>query len=1521
MTDTIMSWPLLPPIGAPIDNVRLYVLNERMQPAPLGVFGELYAGGAALGRGYLGRPGLTAEKFVPDPFTPGERLYRTGDRARWLRTGELEYGGRTDLQVKIRGFRIEPGEVEAAVGTHPRVREAAVAVRGEGADKRLVAYVVPVDGAVSTDALRAHVAGQLPDYMVPSAWVTLEQMPLTPSGKVDRRALPEPDVSALAAARVAPRTPAEEIVAGIWEGVLGVRPGATDSFFDLGGHSLRATQVVSRVRDAFGVDLPLRALFEAPTVEGLAARAVAAKAGGTEVPPPLVPQPREGSVPLSFAQQRFWFVEQMGPGANAYIIPVALRMSGPLDVDAFHRALDGLVARHEALRTVFRLEGDQPVQVILPVASMDLPLHDLSRLGEDEKEAEARRITDGEVRQRFDLANGPVFRARIIRLADEDHVVLLSLHHIVADAWSLGVLFRELEALYAAARDGRDADLPPLPVQYADYALWQRGRMRGEALERELAHWRGLLDGAPTLDLPTDRPRPAEQTFRGGFVPLSLGAELSAAVTALARAGGATEYMTLLAGYALLLHRWSGADDVVIGSPIAGRTPRETEGLIGAFLNTLALRIDLSGDPSFRQLLARVRSVAVDAYAHQEVPFERLVEELKVERSLARHPLFQAVFSMVPGAAAGASFAGLELQAGEPDVDTTKLDLTLALGEGPGGLAGGFQYASDLWDEATVRQMTEHLRALLASAVARPDAPVSTLPWLSDSERTRVTETWSHAAHDHDTAPLHRQVEAWAARQPEAPAVAGPDGTLTYGQLDALANRLAHRLRRMGVGPDARVGVLLERSAALVVAELAVLKAGGAYVPVDPAIPADRAAYVLEASGAAAVLTSGALAGRLEGTPVPVLVLEAETAALAAESAESPGVDVHPENLAYVVFTSGSTGTPKGVAVRHAGVSNTVGWFRRSHEVASGDRTVMHSGPGFDVTVLEIWGPLTGGAAVHVAPDGIRTDVPELLRWMDTEGISLWTATAPMAEALMDAMDRGMTRPRALRMLTTGAEALRRRPPSWLRLLNVYGPTENSVASSAGLVPSEGAALPDIGTPLDNQRAFVLDARLRPVPPGVPGELYVSGVGVGRGYLGKPGLTAEKFLPCPYDPAPGARMYATGDRVRWLPGGRLEYLGRADDQVKLRGFRIEVGEIASALLAHPEVAQAAVVLRTDAGGPRLVAYVAGTDGVPGADADALREHLRTRLPDYMVPSVFVALPALPLNSSGKVDRRALPAPPAAPADGADYEPPATETEEALAELWAELFPGRKIGREDSFFEIGGHSLLAMQLISRMVRAFDVEIPIRTIFEAPRLREMAERLEDAILATLDVEMADDGIEPVDRGEPLPLSFAQERMWFLDRLLPGNAVYAMPLRVRLTGALDAEALRRAMQDLVHRHEALRTVFPDRGGRAVQVVTPPARFDLPLRDLTELGAGAEDEADRVSDEEARAPFDLAAGPLVRGRLLRLKADEWMLLLTFHHVVADGWSLDILTDELAKTYNARVSGADPALPPLAVQ
>ncbi|HEX2078685.1 MAG TPA: amino acid adenylation domain-containing protein [Longimicrobium sp.] len=1316
-----------PPIGAPAPGVRAWVLDRGLRLMPPGAVGELYVGGAGVSRGYLARPALTAERYLPDPYAgvPGARMYRTGDRVRWRADGQLDFLGRADFQVKVRGFRIEPGEVEAALAALPEVGAAAVVAREDRpGDVRLVGYVSPAEGAhPAPAALREALAAVLPAHMVPTELVVLDRLPLSAHGKVDRRALPAPQ-SGAATHRAPPRTPAEELVAGIFEAVLGTRPGVEDDFFDLGGHSLRATQVVSRIREAFGAELPLRAVFEDPTVARLAARAVAARAGGKPPAPPLTPQPRDGQVPLSFAQQRFWFVEQLGAAANAYIMPVTFRLRGPLDVDALRRALDALIGRHESLRTVFRLADGEPAQVILPELRLPLPVHDLSALPEAEREREVRRLTRADNQTSFDLAQA-VIRASLLRVAGDDHVLLLALHHIAGDAWSLNVLYDELEALYAAEREGRDAELPPLPVQYADFALWQRKRLAGEALEGELAHWRERLAGVPTLALPTDRPHPALQSFRGGSVELDLGAELSASLHELARKHGTTTFMALLAAFQVLLQRWSGMDDLVVGSPVAGRTPRETEPLIGVFINTLALRTDLSGDPTFAELLGRVRETAIDAFAHQEVPFERLVEELKIERSLARHPLFQVVFSMVADAAESrGTFADLEIEATEPETAAAKVDLTLIAADVDGRLRCVLQYAAELWDASTIRRMAGHLRTLLEAAAADPARRIGALPLLGDEERRVLLDEWNRTGAAFPVEPIHRQVEAWARRTPDAAAIAAGDAALTYAELDARANRLAHRLRRMGVGGERRVAVMLERSVALVEAELAVLKAGGAYVPLDPGGPAERAAYMLQAADAAAVLTRAELRERVPAIGIPVLALDEEEAALALEPSDPPGGEVDGDQLAYVIFTSGSTGVPKGVAVPHRGASNLLAWFRGKFGMEPGARLLLSGSPTFDVSVLEAWGTLAAGATVHLVDEAVRTDPPRLLAWMDAREITIWAASTPAAEAAMEAMERGAPRPRALRALLAGGDALRRRPPAGLNLFNIYGPTENSCVSAAADVAPVGAALPPIGRPLPNQQAYVLDARFQPVPVGAAGELFVAGESLARGYLGRPALTAEKFLPCPFAQAPGARMYATSDRVRWLAHGELEYLGRFDTQVKLRGYRIEVGEIEAALLSHPAVAEAAVVLRQEGGG-RLAAYLAPPAGVEAPTPAELREHLRARVPDYMVPALFVAMDALPQSSSGKVDRRALPEPVVQPRAAAR---PQSGVERRIARVWEEVLGIGAVGLDDNFFEIGGHSMLIARMQERLAAELGREVTVVELFQFPTVASLAAHLD-------------------------------------------------------------------------------------------------------------------------------------------------------------------------------------------------
>jgi amino acid adenylation domain-containing protein/FkbM family methyltransferase len=1505
------------PIGRAVARASLRVLDASLRPVPVGMPGELYVGGEGVARGYLGRPDLTAGRFLPDALAagPGARMYRTGDRVRWTADGALEHLGRLDQQVKIRGFRIEPGEVEAALRRHRGVRDCAVLARGEGGDRRLVAYVV---GEAGADALRRHLRRVLPEHMVPAALVPVEALPLTANGKLDRTALPAPEHGAAEDAYVAPRTPLEAELAAIWAEVLRLDTvGVEASFFDLGGHSLLATRVVSRVRESLGVEVPLRALFEGPSVAGLAARVEELRRDPRPRLPPVARVERVGGLPLSFAQERLWFLHRMEPESAFYNVPAALRLSGALDARALGAALGGIVDRHESLRTTFREEAGSPVQEIAAFAGFPLPAADLSRLPAARREAEARRLASEAARRPFDLERGPLFRAALLRLGAEDHLLLLAMHHVVSDGWSMGILFRELSALYGAFREGLESPLAELPVQYADYAVWQRGRLAGEAMDRHLDWWRERLAGAPVLlELPTDRPRPAVQSYRGSHERIELPAALAERLEALARREGATLFMVLLGAFQVLLGRYAGADDVVVGSPVAGRTRGEVEPLIGFFANTLALRADLSGDPTFREALRRVREATLGAYEHQEVPFERLVAELRPERSLSHSPLFQAMFTLLD-AGPPAGLPGLRTASLDGDPDTAKFDLVLALGRGAGGLRGVLSYGTALWERETAARMAGHLGRVLEQAAGAADVRLSGLELLGAAERRRVLEEWNRTGREHPSGLLvHQLVAARAAATPGAPAVAAADGSLTYGELDARANRLARALRRRGVAPEARVAVCLERGVDLVVAVLGVLRAGGAYVPLDPDAPAERLGVVLADSGAAVLLTREALRGRFPApSGVEVVCVDADGARIASESAAPLEGGAPAHGLAYVVYTSGSTGTPKGVAVEHRGLRNLCAWHAAAYGLAAADRASQLFSPAFDAWTVEVWPALTRGACLQVVPDEVRAD-PEALRgWLLRHGTTVACAPTALAEALV-----GLEWPAtaALRWLVTGGDRLRARPAPGapFALANNYGPTECTctVASARVEAHGEGARAPSIGAPVDNTRAYVLDAWLRPVPVGVPGELCVAGVQVARGYLGRPGPTAAAFVPDPFSGEPGARMYRTGDRVRWRADGTLEFAGRLDEQVKVRGFRIEPGEVEAVLRRHPGVAGCAVVAREDASGDRrLVAYLAGE-----VDTDELADRLRRSLPAYMVPGAFVVLDSLPLSPNGKVDRNALPAPEqAAAADG--YAAPRTPTEEVLAAVWAETLRLERVGARDDFFALGGHSLLAARLVSRVREVFGVEMPLRAVFEHPTVAGQAAVLE---------ELRRDGapplppVAPAERGGALPLSFAQERLWFLDRLHPGSAFYNVPSALRLSGALHAAALQRAVGGVVRRHESLRTVFREMEGAPRQLVAPFRGFALPVCDLSGLAEeDREAEARRHAAADAARPFDLAAGPLLRVALLRLGGDEHVLLLNVHHAVSDGWSMGVLLGELAELYGAHRDGREPALPELPVQ
>ncbi|AGC45224.1 non-ribosomal peptide synthetase [Myxococcus stipitatus DSM 14675] len=1519
------------PIGRPVEGTEVYVLDERMRPVGEGVPGELYTGGEGLAGGYVGRPELTAERFVPSPFGEGERLYRTGDVARWRGEGELEFLGRKDRQVKVRGYRIELEEVEEGLKRQEGVREAVVEVRGEG----LVGYVV---GEVEAGRVKEGMRRTLPEYLVPTVVVVLEAMPLTVNGKVDRRALPEPEEVERREEYEAPETELERTLAEVFEEVLGTkkRVGRREDFFELGGHSLLATQVIARVRALAKVDLPLRALFEAPTLETLAER-IASSSHEENAPEtvPLVAVTRTGPPPLSFAQHRLWFFDQLSPGSAAYNIPIHLRVEGALRVDALQRAFSILVARHEVLRTHFALHEGEPIQVIREPSEFPLQVEDLRGLPDSERWEEVRRQSVEAALRPFDLGAPWLLRVSLLRLAPEVHVLSLVMHHIISDGWSLGVLVRELSALYVACSEGRASPLAPLALQYADYATWQREWLKGARLETQLDWWRQQLAGAPPhLELPTDGPRPAVLSHRGATVPVRLPNTLRDAVVALANQEGATPFMVLLAAFQVLLGRYAGQEDVSVGSPIAGRRYAETEGLIGFFVNTLVLRARMHPRDTFRELLARVRESTLGAYEHQDLPFEKLVEALHPVRDLSRSALFQVLFVLQNTPVAALELPALTLRPWETEgTQAARFELTLNLGETPDGFDGTLLFNTDLFTEATATRMVEHFRVLLESITANPGQRLSLLPLMSRSERQQVLETWATGTGPRlsDTLPIHRLIEQQAAMTPDALAVRCEDSVLSYGQLEARANQLAHHLRTLGVGPDVPVALCLERGVGLVVALLGVLKAGGAYVPLEPSQPVARLAVLMEEVAAPVVVTESRHAAAFGATGVRRVLLDGDAAFLASLPMEAPAVRVMAESLAYVLFTSGSTGRPKGVAVTHGALANYVQAATERLGLRECSSFALVSTFGADLGNTVLFPALLTGGELHVITQERAGNPVGMAEYFQRHPVDCVKMVPSHLSAWLTAPEPAQVLPRKCLVLggesSSGAllEHLHALAPS-LAVFNHYGPTETTVGVLAGRVvageagtsrggsPGRPASVP-LGTPLANTRVYVLDASLYPVPVGVPGELFIGGAQVARGYLGRPELTAERLGPDPFSPEPGARMYRTGDRVRWLADGSVEFLGRSDFQVKVRGFRVEPGEVAAVLREHPSVGDAVVVAREDVPGEqRLVAYVVSVRAQ--ATVDALRGFARERLPAHMVPAAFVVLESLPLTPNGKLDRRALPPPGVGASSVAvGHEPPATPLEELLAAIWSEVLRVERVGRHDDFFALGGHSLVATQVVARLRSALGVEVPLRALFESPTLEGFARRVSQASRS-----VSVPALVRAPRKGAAALSFAQQRMWFLDRLAPGGAAYNAPSALELKGPLDVDALERAFTELVRRHESLRTCFPDEGGVPVQVIAPPSPCRLHRVELTEDDAREATLRRLVQDEVVR-PFDLAQGPLLRVTLVKLAEDAHVLVLVLHHIVSDGWSTGVLVKEVAALYEAFAEGRESPLKELEVQ
>ncbi|MGS0897367.1 amino acid adenylation domain-containing protein [Burkholderia stagnalis] len=1345
-------------IGWPISNTRTYILDKSYEPVPLGVTGELHVTGTGIARGYLNRPDLSAERFVPDPFAAeaGGRMYRTGDLARYRADGAIEYLGRIDFQVKLRGFRIELGEIEAALVAQAGVREAVVLASGEVGDKRLVAYYTLEEGATSgADALRSALAERLSDYMVPSAFVRLERLPLTPNGKLDRAALPTPDRDAYASrGYVPPEGEPEACIAAIWAELLEVeRIGRHDNFFELGGHSLLAVRLISRVRRQFDVEVTLQDVFERPVLSDLARTVSTARHSAL---PPLVAMPRDAGsmLPVSFAQQRMWFLTQLDDVSEAYHIPIGLRLRGALDRAALRAALDRLMTRHEALRTTFRGVDGSPCHMIGPseqafaLAEQDVPLTD------DNDATLLQRLVDEEAHAPFDLAAGPLVRGRLLRFGEQDHVLLLTMHHIVSDGWSLGILTRELGMLYEAFCNGAPDPLAPLPVQYADYAAWQRRCLDGDGLQQQIDYWRRTLAGSRALlTLPTDRPRPPRQDHAGAAIDVTLDAALTAGVRALSRRLGLTPYMTVLTGWAIVLAKLSGQQDVVIGTPVANRTPAEVEGLIGFFVNTLALRIDVDEQKTVQTLLEHVKTRTSEAQSHQSLPFEQVVEVLRPERSLSHSPLFQVMLVWHNLAPAVPTMGNLALSTLSPTRHTAKFDLLLELVETSDTIRGSLEYATALFDRETAQRFDRCLHAVLRAMVAGPDEIVGTVSLLDEADRTRLL-AFNTVAPDY---PHDRRIdalfEAQAQRTPDGTALVHGTRRLSYAELDARANQLAHALIEAGVNPQTRVAICVERGVEMVIAIIATMKAGAAYVPLDPGYPAQRLDYLLGDCAPAAVLAQTVTREKF-GTPAaPVVLLDADAARIARQPVTAPRVSPRSSgDLAYVIYTSGSTGAPKGVAMPHAALANLVHW-QRQQSGPDTPRTLQFAALGFDVAFQEMFGTLCAGGELHLIDAGLRLDFHGLFDYLCMQRVQRlylpYIALQNFAEAVVAAMGARENACELREVIVAGeqlritpqiAECFRHLPGC--RLHNHYGPTESHVVVACAL-PADVATwpvLPPIGHPLPNVRVHVLDARGQPVPIGASGEIYIGGVQVAHRYLERAALTASQFLPDPFGTEPGARLYRTSDLGRWRADGSLEYLGRDDGQIKLRGFRIEPGEIEAALLSMPGITAVAVVAREDEpGDKRLVAYYTGPAATPGQ----LRNYLLASLPEHMVPAAYVNLAALPLTPNGKLDDRALPTPApetvARRSEGNDGAAPVGEIEQKLAALWAQVLKLEYVGRHDNFFELGGHSLLAVRLIELIRKTFAVDIGINTLFTCPNLNQLAKHIEFPLALASPVEM--------------------------------------------------------------------------------------------------------------------------------------------------------------------------------------
>jgi amino acid adenylation domain-containing protein/non-ribosomal peptide synthase protein (TIGR01720 family) len=1510
-------------IGRPVDNTQLYILDKFLQPTPIGIPGELYIGGTGLSRGYLNRPDLTAAAFIPNPFSkkPGSRMYKTGDLVLYHAGGNIEFLGRLDHQVKIRGFRIELGEIETALNKHEFIKENVVTVHeSKDGDKRLAAFVVPKNTTIpGVNELRSFLKTHLPDYMLPSIFVTIERIPVSATGKIDRKALVVPDDLQMKSTEefIAPRTPTEEMVANIFSEVLDIKlVGAADNFFELGGHSLIATQVISRIRDHLNIELPLRDLFQTPTVEKLAETIEKAllQKDGVE-PLPIVVVPRVQDLPLSFAQQRLWFLDQLEPESSMYNIPMAFRLRGPLDISSFERTITEIIKRHEILRTTIVTVNGKPQQVIAQNLPFTTPLIDLSKMEKDLQDEEVKRLAMEEANRPFMLNRGPLMRVTLLRLDDNDHAALVTMHHIISDGWSMGILMQEVSIIYEAFSKNRPSPLPALSIQYVDYAAWQRQLLQGEIYNKQLDYWRKqLADISPRLDLPTDHPRPAVQTYKGDHISFSLSKDLTAAIKDLGKGSGATIFMTLLAAFQTLLYRYSNQDDICVGTPIAGRNRVETEGLIGFFINTLVLRTDFCGNPSFSEILQQVSKTALGAYAHQDLPFEKLVDEIQPERDISHSPLFQTMFVLQNIPKRKIQSSELTLESIEAESKIAKFDLTLTITEQPDQLFGGFEYNTDLFEKSTITRMIDHFRILLENVIVNPNSPVLNLSMISEDERKQLLIDWSgkdapHILDDSILGIFEKQVK----QTPDNIALEFGEDTLTYIELNQRANQLAHYLQKSDVAADVLTGVCIERSIEMIIGMLGILKAGGAYVPIDPSYPKERLTYILEDSNIPVLLTQEKMLDILPEHKAQTVCIDTDREVIQKQSISNCAHIIDRDNLAYMIYTSGSTGKPKGTMITHRGLTNYLNWCYSAYPLKEGRGSLVHSTIAFDATVSAVFTPLLTGKTITLVSDNADLEAlgKALLHYKDFNIVKI----TPAHLYLLSNQIQPQEAAQLTRAFVIGGENLtsdqidfwQKNAPNTL-LFNEYGPTETVVGCVVyeALKWQGGGSVP-IGRAIGNTRVYILDDNLQPVPAGVPGELYIGGEGVARGYLKRPDLTAECFIPNSFSAKKGCRLYKTGDLVRYLKDGNMEFLDRVDTQVKIRGYRIELGEIETVLGQHPHLKDVVVIVREDkAGNKRLTAYYIVKDSAKPTIND-LRNFLKDQLPEYMTPAVFVKLDEFPLTANGKVDRKALPEPDdLRPELETKYIAPVTENEKILAEIWQKLLGIKQVGINDNFFELGGDSILSIQFISR-ARQEGLQITPVQIFKNQTVAQLS-----AVASSAPIIEAEQGIVSGD------VPFTPIQHWFFAIKLPEPQHWNQSIILEVKHKLDSAALEKTVAALLSHHDALRLRFDltetgwKQNNAGLDENIPFNLFDL-------AGLSKEEQKSAIEQNAAKlqASLNISSGPLLQAAYFDLGGQPGRLLIIVHHLAMDGVSWRILIEDFQAAYQQILAGQEAQLSP----